>query len=465
MGVDIPDIQVVYHHAPSGLLPDYIQEIGRAARKEHIHGFAALTFSKADLRYSKQLFGLSSLKPFQLQEVLKKIIRCYNNNNRKRNMLIATSDFAYIFDSEEELDQKVSTALMMIEKDYLIKTRFNVLIARPKKLFSKVFARTTDIGIDKLSKLYGSCYNEILNPYGNYHTIELNLEEIWSNHFSDKSFPKIKSEFYKQSFLQEHNIELTPLVKITLKIDSDFTKTYGEFSSFLESVCKVFAYFRRLNHFFTQDEFEDVFCQLLGNKINSNKLATFLLGTYSGNRTVTNTLEGDSFLQERKVGTLTQYQKVLILDEYNEYYFVSFYDQTFYVKKDEIRKIADSHLELDISEQKVYMYIDGELILEADTITGHPNKGTTHGTNLGISQVYSKSYDVTFEGGKQSKYFILFNWDGEGFHDANWREDWEYEDKERYIIAGSNGCSNMKEEDVVVIEQNCYIGMPVLIHK
>lgn len=164
-------------------------------------------------------------------------------------------------------------------------------------------------------------------------------------------------------------------------------------------------------------------------------------------------------------GTLTQYQKVLILDEYNEYYFVSFYDQTFYVKKDEIKKIADSHLELDISEQKVYMYIDGELILEADTITGHPNKGTTHGTNLGISQVYSKSYDVTFEGGKQSKYFILFNWDGEGFHDANWREDWEYDDKERYIVAGSNGCSNMKEEDVVVIEQNCYIGMPVLIHK
>jgi superfamily II DNA helicase RecQ len=25
MGVDIPDIQLVYHHAPSGLLPDYVQ--------------------------------------------------------------------------------------------------------------------------------------------------------------------------------------------------------------------------------------------------------------------------------------------------------------------------------------------------------------------------------------------------------------------------------------------------------
>lgn len=70
MGVDIPDIQVVYHHAPSGLLPDYIQEIGRAARKKQIQGFAALTFSKSDLRYSKQLFGISSLKTFQLKEVL-----------------------------------------------------------------------------------------------------------------------------------------------------------------------------------------------------------------------------------------------------------------------------------------------------------------------------------------------------------------------------------------------------------
>lgn len=72
MGVDIPDIQVVYHHAPSGLLPDYVQEIGRVARKKGMKGYAALTFSPSDLRYSKQLFGMSSIKTFQLQEVLKK---------------------------------------------------------------------------------------------------------------------------------------------------------------------------------------------------------------------------------------------------------------------------------------------------------------------------------------------------------------------------------------------------------
>ena len=103
MGIDIPDIQCVYHHAPSGLFPDYIQEIGRAARKKGVHGFAALTFSPSDLRYSKQLFGMSSLKTFQLRAVLQKIYNYFIANGMKRNMLISANDFAFIFDINEDV--------------------------------------------------------------------------------------------------------------------------------------------------------------------------------------------------------------------------------------------------------------------------------------------------------------------------------------------------------------------------
>lgn len=59
-------------------------------------------------------------------------MRHFMTNGRKRNMLLSSNDFGYIFETGDGLDQKVSTALMMIEKDYLFKTRFNVLIARPK---------------------------------------------------------------------------------------------------------------------------------------------------------------------------------------------------------------------------------------------------------------------------------------------------------------------------------------------
>ena len=165
-------------------------------------------------------------------------------------------------------------------------------------------------------------------------------------------------------------------------------------------------------------------------------------------------------------GTLSQYQKVLLTDKkINGMILVHFKDQTFYLKETDIKLLADSHLEIDISDQKVYVYIDGILILDADIITGYPGKGTTPGTNLGITEVYSKSYNVTFTEEKKSEYFILFNWDGEGFHDASWRADWEFNDKSRYLTHGSDGCANMKYEDVTVIEENSYLGMPVLTHK
>lgn len=308
MGVDIPDIQVVYHHAPSGLLPDYIQEIGRAARKKQIQGFAALTFSKSDLRYSKQLFGISSLKTFQLKEVLCKIIRCFYSNGKKRNMLVAANDFAYIFDSADEVDQKVATALMMIEKDYLIKTRFNVLIARPKKLFTKVYARTNQVGLDRLLEKYGECFKEIPHLSGTYHTLELNLDEIWSKHFSDRSFPQIKSEFYRQKFLADEGIELTPQIRVTINIDKAYREILPEVQGVLNAISVSFAKFKLKGAFFTYKEFVEELIQNISTKYNAEKIASFILGTYSGYLQSSNVLEGDSFLQQRHHGTSMQYQ-------------------------------------------------------------------------------------------------------------------------------------------------------------
>ena len=82
-----------------------------------------------------------------------------------------------------KLTKKVATALMMIEKDYLIKTRFNVLIARPKKLFTKVYARTNQIGLGRLTEKYGKCFKEILYLSGTYPYFRIESYQIWSKHF------------------------------------------------------------------------------------------------------------------------------------------------------------------------------------------------------------------------------------------------------------------------------------------
>ena len=307
MGIDIPDIQCVYHHAPSGLLPDYIQEIGRAARKKDVHGFAALTFSPADLRYSKQLFGMSSLKTFQLCAVLQKIYNYFVANGRKRNMLISANDFAYIFDMKGDISQKTSTALMMIEKDYLVKTRFNVLIARPKSLFSQVFARVTSIGLNRLKEQYADCVKELWVK-GDFHYIQLNLDRIWTRHFSDISFPRIKSEFYKQTFLSNLGIDLTPILKITFYLEKSLAEVRTIMDKVLNAVASVLSLYNRQHAFFSEKDFRSQLDGKLGKSANVEKLASFILATYCGKVIGNGILEGDAFLQRRKVGFNEEFQ-------------------------------------------------------------------------------------------------------------------------------------------------------------
>lgn len=141
MGIDVSDIREVYHHAPTGCLSDYVQEIGRLARDPNIKGIAKIDFSPNDFRYIRKLHGLSAIKPYQLMQVLKKLMAIYRINGEKRNMLISASDFAYIFPlaTPEGVDQNLKSCLLLISNDLLNKLRFHSLIVRPKSLFSKCF--------------------------------------------------------------------------------------------------------------------------------------------------------------------------------------------------------------------------------------------------------------------------------------------------------------------------------------
>lgn len=97
MGIDVSDITEVYHHAPSGSLPDYIQEIGRLARDERLTGIAKIDFNEQDFRYTRQLHGLSTIKHYQIKAVLKKLMELYRLRGEKRNMMVSPADFEYIF--------------------------------------------------------------------------------------------------------------------------------------------------------------------------------------------------------------------------------------------------------------------------------------------------------------------------------------------------------------------------------
>lgn len=297
MGVDISDIQVVYHHAPSGLLPDYVQEIGRVARKPEMKGFATLNYSSQDQRYTKALHGMSALRQYQIKEVLKKIHKAYLKNSKNRNLLLSVDDFGHIFENAIDLDQKVLTALMMIEKDYLVKNRFNVIIARPKKLFVKVFARISDKDLKSLTIKYASTFRVLAKLDNGNNIIEIDLDKLWYDHFVNKSFPILKREFYTGNLFSEDHIELIPQLKMSFEILDTISNTFNKLQNLLNNIQTIFANF---DGFFKQDDFQKKINNFLNDNIKAEKLSRFILSSYSGRLTQPGVIEGNAFLQQRK---------------------------------------------------------------------------------------------------------------------------------------------------------------------
>lgn len=296
MGVDIPDIQVVYHHTPSGLLPDYIQEIGRVARKEGLQGYAMLDYSPQDQKYSKILHGMSAIRQWQLKEVLKKIYAMYVKHGNKRNMLVSVDDFALIFEGAIDLDQKVLTSLMMLEKDYLARHRFNVLIARPRKLYSTVYAKLSDDDLKVMKRKYPKVY-EIRQNLGNGKAVvELDLAMLWEKNFSDKSFPVIKRDFYNGHLFDADSLIIKPQIKVSFNLFMAFNEAYNALSDFFELLQEVFS--KLTGKYFSQDSFQKELVIGLKDKKKAEKIARFVLSSYSG-YSFENKSESQSFLQIR----------------------------------------------------------------------------------------------------------------------------------------------------------------------
>ena len=229
MGVDIDDITTIYHHAPSGHLADYVQEIGRVARRDDIRGVAMTDFNIQDLKFTRVLYAFSAVKQFQLQLMLDKILKIYGVR-KKQNLLVSINDFQYIFKEEDvDVEQKVKSSLILLEKDLQAKYHYNVIIARPKNLFTAVYARVNIDDVKKFTAKYGKALRNIPQP-----TIEakgqkvfaLNLDKLWQMNFSDQNFPQIKKAYFDKTLFQQDEIYVSPQIRMVCNLNHSAKETY-----------------------------------------------------------------------------------------------------------------------------------------------------------------------------------------------------------------------------------------------
>lgn len=123
--------------------------------------------------------------------------------------------------------------------------------------------------------------------------------------------------------------------------------------------------------------------------------------------------------------------------------------------------IINDYIEIDLSNQTLWLYRNGNLIVSTPVVTG--NKSLNHDTPPGIFKINYKQKDTILKGQNYASpvaYWMPFN-GGIGLHDATWRSSFG---GNIYITNGSHGCVNLPPNVAPIIYNNVETNLPVILY-
>ena len=136
---------------------------------------------------------------------------------------------------------------------------------------------------------------------------------------------------------------------------------------------------------------------------------------------------------------------------------------------DDNNGFGDTYVEVSLTEQHLWIYVDGETVLETDIVSGTNDR--KHRTPAGAYFAYDKKRDTILRGDKQDdgewgyethvNYWIRLTDTGIGLHDASWRYSfggniWQW--------GGSHGCINIPKQVMPEIYDIVEEGMPIAVY-
>lgn len=198
MGVDISDIDRVYHVAPSSTFVDYIQEIGRAARDADVQGVAATDYHERDFYYMKRLHQTGNIAQDQLALIFKKLMEVYRMKGEKEEILVSLSDFEFVvklprtknkLEYESELGQLIKTALLWLEDDLSQRYGRRLLEVSPQNLLTEGYIQ--DKTGDTFVREFRAYLTKVEDEEGVYRA---RLDSLWEERFPELGYREFKQK-------------------------------------------------------------------------------------------------------------------------------------------------------------------------------------------------------------------------------------------------------------------------------
>ncbi len=123
--------------------------------------------------------------------------------------------------------------------------------------------------------------------------------------------------------------------------------------------------------------------------------------------------------------------------------------------------VGNSYVEVDITNQHVYLYYKGQLIIDSDCVTGDVASGNA--TPEGIFALKFKERDRVLVGPDYESFvsYWMPYYRGYGLHDATWRRVFG---GQIYLNNGSHGCVNLPTETAQTLYNSIGTGYPVVCY-
>lgn len=123
--------------------------------------------------------------------------------------------------------------------------------------------------------------------------------------------------------------------------------------------------------------------------------------------------------------------------------------------------IGNTYIEIDYTNQHLWYYKDGSILMDSDLVSGNLNNG--NGSPDGVFKIISRQSPATLVGEDYESdvtYFMPFAYNV-GLHDASWRSNFG---GSIYKNSGSHGCINLPYDAADTIYKNVELGTPVVAY-
>jgi ATP-dependent DNA helicase RecQ len=249
MGIDVPDIDEVYHHSVPSMMADYVQEIGRAGRDGRA-SLASTHFNAKDLSDSLKLSMISVPEQWKMKHIMEHIGNLVRQS-RNGEIVLSLDDIRYLLVTgkdkymEDSLRDKARVAVFLIQRDLKNRCGKNILV-RKGETYQYLYFMTSDEYADDLLGNYpeivkesnGYCrkgffHNEEIQSAGSIYKIDISL--LWKRQYSDRTLKQLVWQFMNRP-KDIVGKPVIPKIAVEVHITRDMDQLKQQISRFVSTI-------------------------------------------------------------------------------------------------------------------------------------------------------------------------------------------------------------------------------------